>query len=170
MIPGYENPKRAGLAAAEAETAWGWVQVWASDAGVVAVEWPQDQPRGTRQPGATPAARRLAQQGAKEIAAYLAGKRREFTVPVDWDQLRGFTRQVLQACATIPWGQTASYADLARAVGSPRAARAVGQALGRNPAPLLVPCHRVIASGGGLGGFGGGLPMKQRLLELEQKR
>jgi methylated-DNA-[protein]-cysteine S-methyltransferase len=86
---------------------------------------------------------------------------------VDWSAVGGFTRQVLEACATVPFGQTVSYGDLARAVGSPRAARAVGQALGRNRMPLIVPCHRVLAAGGGLGGFGGGLEMKQRLLKLE---
>jgi methylated-DNA-[protein]-cysteine S-methyltransferase len=104
-----------------------------------------------------------------ELAEYLAGARREFSVPVDWDAVSGFTRRVLEACARVPFGETVSYGELARAVGSPRAARAVGQALGRNQAPMIVPCHRVLAAGGKLGGFGGGLERKRWLLELEGK-
>ena len=78
-----------------------------------------------------------------------------------------FQRAVWQALASIPRGQTISYAELARRVGRPGAARAVGQAVGANPVPILLPCHRVIASDGGLGGFGGGLPMKKTLLRAE---
>jgi len=74
---------------------------------------------------------------------------------------------VWDACARVPYGTTASYADLARAVRSPRAARAVGQALGANPLPILIPCHRILASDGSLGGYGGGLAMKRGLLALE---
>jgi len=78
-----------------------------------------------------------------------------------------FQRAVWQALAAIPRGTTISYAELARRVGRPGAARAVGQAMGANPVPILLPCHRVVASGGGLGGFGGGLPMKRALLRAE---
>ena len=69
--------------------------------------------------------------------------------------------------AAIPYGETVSYAEIARRVGRPRAYRAVGAANGRNPIPIIIPCHRVVASDGGLGGYGGGLPLKRRLLELE---
>ena len=170
MKTGKIRTAQPGLAVAEGRTKWGWMRVWASDRGVVAVEGPTPTRGETppHQPLAGPA-RERAQQGLAEVTEYLAGKRREFTVPVDWSGVTGFTRQVLEACASVPFGQQVSYGELARAVGSPRAARAAGQALGRNRAPLIVPCHRVIATGGGLGGFGGGLEMKQRLLELERK-
>jgi len=102
-----------------------------------------------------------------EIHAYLRGKLREFTVPVD---LRGteFQRDVWNAIARIPYGQTISYGELAAAIKRPKATRAVGQATGANPVPIIIPCHRVIGSSGGLIGFGGGLPLKERLLGLER--
>jgi methylated-DNA-[protein]-cysteine S-methyltransferase len=136
---------------------------------VVAVEWPTAERGGPPAPEAGPEeAARVARQALAEVTEYLAGERREFSVPVDWTVVRGFTRQVLEACAQVPFGRTVSYGELAGAVGCPRGARAVGQALGRNPAPMIVPCHRVLAAGGRLGGFGGGLERKQRLLELER--
>lgn len=85
-----------------------------------------------------------------------------------WDRVPPFHRQVYQALLRVPPGQTVSYKDLAVAAGRPNGARAVGQAMARNPWPLLVPCHRVLATGGGLGGYGGGLPLKQRLLTHEK--
>jgi methylated-DNA-[protein]-cysteine S-methyltransferase len=110
----------------------------------------------------------MARRALKEITEYLGGERREFATPVDWRGWPAFTRQVLETCARVPYGTTVSYGELARRVGSPRAARAVGQALGRNPVPLIVPCHRVVRADGGLGGFGGGPALKGRLLELEK--
>jgi methylated-DNA-[protein]-cysteine S-methyltransferase len=86
---------------------------------------------------------------------------------VDLDGLPPFQRKVLLAERRVPYGRTITYGALAAKVGRPRAARAVGQALAHNPVPLVVPCHRVIAAGGGLGGFGGGLALKRRLLALE---
>ena len=102
-----------------------------------------------------------------ELEEYLAGVRREFTVDLD---LRGtpFQLAVWHALAEIPYGQTCSYADIARAAGSPRAFRAVGRANGANPVPIIIPCHRVIASDGSIGGYGGGLEAKRRLLAFEQ--
>ncbi len=102
-----------------------------------------------------------------ELHAYLQGKLRAFTVPVD---LRGtdFQCDVWSAIASIPFGQTTSYGELAQSIGRPKATRAVGQATGANPVPIIIPCHRVIGSSGGLIGFGGGLPLKERLLGLER--
>ena len=102
----------------------------------------------------------------QQIREYLGGKRRVFELSLD---LRGteFQRRVWQALLEIPYGQTRSYAEQARAVGAPAAMRAVGTANGSNPCAIVVPCHRVIASGGKLGGYGGGLPLKRRLLALE---
>lgn len=105
------------------------------------------------------------------IAAMLEGEPDDFRdVPVALDHVGPFTKRVLLACRKIGWGQTASYAELARTAGSPGAARAVGQAMAGNRTPLVVPCHRVVASGGRLGGFSApqGLKLKQWLLDLEQ--
>jgi len=88
-------------------------------------------------------------------------------VAIDWEGLPPFHRRVLEATRAIPRGQVRSYADLARLVGRPGAARAVGQAMARNPLAIVVPCHRVVASDGTLGGYGGGLELKRRLLALE---
>ena len=108
----------------------------------------------------------LARQALAEIAEYLGGRRRQFTVPLD---LAGtpFQLQVWKALRRIPYGQTRSYGEIARAIGRPRAARAVGMANHSNPVAIIVPCHRVIAGDGSLGGYAGGLKLKASLLRLE---
>ena len=105
----------------------------------------------------------------RQVKQYLAGKRRTFELPISLPGRGAFERAVYAATKRIPYGKTASYAWLAGKVGRPRAARAVGRAMARNPVPLLVPCHRVVASDGGLCGFTseGGLGLKQALLDLE---
>lgn len=102
----------------------------------------------------------------RQLREYLAGRRRVFDLPLD---LRGspFQLSVWEQVAAIPYGCTASYGDIAHLLGNPGASRAVGAANGANPVPLIVPCHRVVGSDGSLTGFGGGLPIKQRLLALE---
>lgn len=100
-----------------------------------------------------------------ELERYFAGERTEFDVPID-PKGTAFQRQVWDALRRIPYGETRTYADVAQDIGRPRAARAVGQAVGSNPLGIVVPCHRVVASNG-LGGFGGGLDLKRRLLQLE---
>jgi O-6-methylguanine DNA methyltransferase len=109
---------------------------------------------------------RQLQAYASELEEYFAGKRREFTFPLD---LRGtdFQQSCWRALLAIPYGETRTYADIARAVGKPTAFRAVGMANNRNPIAIVVPCHRVIASDGTLCGYGGGLDIKRKLLELE---
>jgi methylated-DNA-[protein]-cysteine S-methyltransferase len=102
-----------------------------------------------------------------ELDEYFAGRRRDFTVPVDLQLAQGFGRRVLEATARIPFGRTASYADVAARAGSPRGSRAAGNALGANPIPIVVPCHRILRSGGALGGYTGGLDRKRRLLAIE---
>ncbi|MFE1173799.1 methylated-DNA--[protein]-cysteine S-methyltransferase [Streptomyces sp. NPDC058773] len=103
-----------------------------------------------------------------ELTAYFAGELRSFTVPLDWSLSSGFPARVLQALADgVPHGSVVGYQDLADRVGEPGAARAVGAAMGSNPLPVVVPCHRVVASDGGIGGFGGGLETKRLLLALE---
>ncbi len=103
----------------------------------------------------------------RELNEYFAGGRREFTIPLD---LRGTDFQLAcwQALLEIPYGETRSYGDIARAIGHPQAFRAVGMSNNRNPVAIVVPCHRVIASGGSLCGYGGGLDIKRKLLDLEQ--
>jgi O-6-methylguanine DNA methyltransferase len=106
------------------------------------------------------------QRATKQLREYLAGKRREFELALD---LRGteFQRDVWRALCAIPYGETISYAEQARRVGRPSAPRAVGAANGANPIAIIVPCHRVVNADGKLGGYGGGLPLKKRLLALE---
>ena len=103
----------------------------------------------------------------RELDEYFAGDRRDFDVPVDWQLSAGFVRKVLRATARIPFGETRSYGQMATSAGSPRAFRAAGSALGANPIPIVVPCHRVLRTGGALGGYAGGLERKRLLLELE---
>jgi methylated-DNA-[protein]-cysteine S-methyltransferase len=103
----------------------------------------------------------------RELDEYFAGTRRSFDLAIDWSLTAGFVRKVLRRTARIPFGETRSYGEVAASAGSPRAFRAAGSALGANPIPIVVPCHRVLRSGGALGGYGGGLDLKRRLLEIE---
>jgi methylated-DNA-[protein]-cysteine S-methyltransferase len=103
----------------------------------------------------------------RELDQYFAGTLRDFEVPIDWSLTGEFARKVLRRTARIPYGSVASYGDVAFEVGTPRGARAVGNALGSNPIPVVVPCHRVVRTGGAIGGYGGGLHRKRWLLELE---
>ncbi|MHB1539008.1 MAG: methylated-DNA--[protein]-cysteine S-methyltransferase [Solirubrobacteraceae bacterium] len=106
---------------------------------------------------------------ARELDEFFARTRRRFDVPLDLRLASGFRRKVVSLLSQIDYGQTCSYAELAAAAGSPRAMRAVGSACATNPLPLLLPCHRVLRSDGGLGGYGGGLEAKRMLLELESE-
>ena len=103
----------------------------------------------------------------RELDEYFAGRRTEFETPIDWSHLAGFTRKVLRATAGIGFGETSTYAGVASRAGSPRAMRAAGNALGANPMPVIVPCHRVLRTGGALGGYTGGIERKEYLLRLE---
>lgn len=107
------------------------------------------------------------EQLVRELDEYFEGGRREFAFPIDWRLSSGFGLEVLRFANSIPYGQTRTYSEVAEGVGRPKANRAAGSALGANPIPLIVPCHRVLRVGGALGGYAGGLPMKQALLELE---
>jgi methylated-DNA-[protein]-cysteine S-methyltransferase len=120
--------------------------------------------RGSRSP-ASAAERHV----ARELEEYAQGQRRTFSFAISPDG-SAFDHGVWKHVAAIPYGATRTYGEIARALGRPGAARAVGAANGRNPVPLVIPCHRVVAAGGGLGGYGGGLDLKRRLLSLEQRR
>jgi methylated-DNA-[protein]-cysteine S-methyltransferase len=103
----------------------------------------------------------------RELDRYFTGALREFDLELDWSLVGPFARRVLRRTARIPYGSLASYGDVALGIGVPRGARAVGNALGSNPIPVVVPCHRVVRTGGALGGYGGGVPRKRWLLDLE---
>jgi methylated-DNA-[protein]-cysteine S-methyltransferase len=113
------------------------------------------------------AAPRRLDEPRRELDQYFAGRRSSFEIPLDWQLTHGFGRRVLQATAQIPYGSVSSYRGVATDAGSPRAFRAAGTALGHNPLPIIVPCHRVLHSGGGLGGYTGGLARKRVLLTVE---
>ena len=103
----------------------------------------------------------------RELDEYFEGRRRTFDLALDWRLVRGFAAQVLRATARVPFGDVTTYQAVATAAGSPRAYRAAGNALGSNPIPIVVPCHRVVHSGGGLGGYTGGMIRKEFLLAHE---
>jgi len=117
-------------------------------------------PRILRAPDRTDGVRR-------QLDEYFGRRRHEFDVPIDWRLVRGFAENVLRATARIPFGGTSTYRGVATEAGSPNAYRAAGNALNTNPIPIVVPCHRVLHSGGGLGGYAGGLDRKRYLLTLE---
>lgn len=154
------------------ETGIGWIGVAFSERGLAGLQLP----RATRAqtlanlqsdfPKATVVAD-VPMEIARELSEYAEGKRRQFTLPLDWSTIKPFQRTVLQVADRIPFGETRTYAWIAREIGKPRAARAVGRALATNPIPIILPCHRVLGSDGGLHGYGGGLPLKRKLLELE---
>ncbi|MGW4881122.1 methylated-DNA--[protein]-cysteine S-methyltransferase [Streptomyces sp. NPDC004262] len=107
-------------------------------------------------------------EAIRQLRAYFAGDRHDFELPLDWSLISGFNRQVLRELAAgVPYGSVVGYGDLAGRVGQPGGAQAVGTAMGANPLPVVVPCHRVVESDGGIGGFGGGLETKRKLLALE---
>lgn len=103
----------------------------------------------------------------RQLGEYLRGERDRFDLPVDLSAVSEFDRKVLEAARRLSFGQVVPYAELARRIGRPKAARAVGGALGRNPVAIVVPCHRVVRKDGGLGGYGGGVEWKERLLAIE---
>jgi methylated-DNA-[protein]-cysteine S-methyltransferase len=118
------------------------------------------------EPGWTESMHGAVAAAVAQLREYFSGQRTEFDLPLA-PEGTAFQRRVWKYLQSIPYGETISYAELAKRVGNPKAARAVGSANGRNQIPIVIPCHRVIAADGTLGGFGGGLTVKQRLLDLE---
>ena len=149
------------------ESPVGKLTLVASDVGLAAILWESDDGRRVpltleeEAPG-----HRVLLEAERQLAEYFSGRRRAFTVQLDVVGTP-FQKKVWQALLTIPFGETRSYAEIARQIGSPRAVRAVGAANGRNPLSIVAPCHRVIGSSGKLTGFAGGLETKARLLALE---
>lgn len=146
----------------------GALRLVATDTALVAVLW-ADEPAGrvpvdARETGTD---NPILREARRQLQDYFAGQRRTFDLPLDF---RGtaFQRRVWSALLTIPYGETRSYGEIARAIGSPDASRAVGAANGRNPISIIAPCHRVIGQNGSLTGFGGGIENKAFLLDLER--
>ncbi len=158
-------------------TSWGWMGIAASPLGVVRIVLPQASraraereliPLGVRdQASGDRNITDILDVARTQILEFLAGRRRELDCPLDLSQGTPFQRKVWRAALRIPYGRVRSYKWIAVRVGGGRYARAVGLALGANPVPILVPCHRVVAQDGSLGGFSCGLPAKRRLLTLE---
>jgi methylated-DNA-[protein]-cysteine S-methyltransferase len=159
---GHDWPDRARGARLSVNTPLGRLLLVGDEAALTHVHLPGSTRLGST-PGAAPWPLRAA---ATQLEEYFSGKRRTFQLPLE---PRGtpFQRSVWRALGAIPYGETITYGELATRVGRPKAFRAVGQANGANPLPIVCPCHRVIAAGGRLGGYGGGLWMKRRLLALE---
>lgn len=153
-------------------TGWGYAAAAWSDKGLWELTFPQPSAEaalaalkeGAAAAGDSPWAALL----ADELGRYFAGERLAFTVPVDWGGYTPFQAAVLKYTAGIAYGAVDTYGRVAAAIGSPRAARAVGGALHINRTPIVVPCHRVVGADGGMVGFGGGLPRKEALLNLEK--
>jgi methylated-DNA-[protein]-cysteine S-methyltransferase len=134
----------------------------ASASGIRAIEFDPQPPSECQRNDRNP----LLLEAARQLQVYFAGQLREFQLPLDV-QGTDFQKRVWGQVAAIPYGETRSYLQIAQALGSPGAVRAVGAANGANPVPIVVPCHRVIGANGKLVGYGGGLALKRRLLELE---
>jgi len=157
------------------QTNQGWMGILTSKDGILAATLPQT----TRQQAFDLLGEKVKQADfspdklsslTQRFQDYYSGKKIEFPDALDFSGATEFQKQVWQAARQIPHGETRSYGWIAKQIGKPRAARAVGQALGKNPFLIVVPCHRVIAGDGTLGGFGCGLPAKQKLLKLEKTK
>ncbi len=155
------------------DTAFGWLAVAVSDAGLVALSWPAESPAAAAATLGLPNPHEIAPgslwgEVAHKLQAYFQGQRVAFAEePIDWRGLTPLRQRIWQAVRAIPWGTTRSYGEIAAAVGVPRAARAVGGAMAANRLPIIIPCHRVLGSDGRLVGFAGGLETKARLLAME---
>ena len=154
--------RQAGEADREAEALLDRLAVSASPKGVSLIRL------GEQAPGESRAARSFIERAREELHDYLRGQRVYFSVPVDLHDAPEFQAKVLRAAGNIPFGQARPYAWVAKRIGLPGAVRAVGTALGKNPVPLIVPCHRVLKSDGGVGGYIFGTRLKGRLLEIER--
>ena len=150
------------------QTAWGLIRITASEKGVTSIDLSPSDPSARQQPAeAGGAAASIVEEARAQLVAYIAGTRREFSSSVDYSAGTPFQRKVWKAITRIPYGRVRSYQWVAMRVGGKQYARAVGMALGANPVPIVVPCHRIISHDGSLGGFSCGLPLKRRLLSLE---
>ena len=168
-IPG--TPRRASLIF---KSRWGWMGLAEAANGIARIVLPKASKHivvselraGTQELRHTAYSSRL-RAAQKQLTEYLAGMRTSFNLPLDLSEGTDFQRRVWKALQTVPFGQLRSYQALAARVGGKQYARAVGNAVGANPLPIVIPCHRIVMRNSSLGGFSGGLPTKQRLLALE---
>jgi methylated-DNA-[protein]-cysteine S-methyltransferase len=171
-----DRVSREGLADvsyAPVESPFGTLLLAASRRGLLRLAFPEESPDAVLERIARGFSPRIVEAAApldavrRELDEYFAGRRRAFEAPLDWSLMGPFGRRVLKVTREIPFGGVLTYAQVAAEAGSPRGFRAAGNALGANPIPIVIPCHRVLRSGGSLGGYGGGLDRKRFLLELE---
>jgi methylated-DNA-[protein]-cysteine S-methyltransferase len=161
------------IAYAEIDSPFGPMLVAGTEQGIVRVALPHERPddvleelSATVSPRVLEAPGRL-DEARRQLDAYFEGRLDRFSVALDWRLIHGFQTKVLRATAAIPYGETRSYREVAEEAGNPRAYRAAGTALGHNPLPPIVPCHRVIQASGEIGNYGGGPELKEALLRLE---
>jgi methylated-DNA-[protein]-cysteine S-methyltransferase len=163
----------ADISYAPVDSPFGTLHAATTKRGLVRIAFPEESVESVLERLAQSLSPRIVQAPAsldllkRELEEYFAGRRHEFGIPLDWSLTGPFGRRVLEMTAAIPYGGHLSYAEVAAEAGSPRGARAAGNALGSNPIPIVIPCHRVLRSGGVLGGYGGGPDRKRWLLELE---
>lgn len=163
------------VAYGQADSPFGPLTVAATDRGLVLLAYPElavddvlDRLAREVSPRVLELPRRI-EPIRRQLDEYFEGRRRAFDQPVDWRLVRGgFFEAILRATAEIDYGQTVSYREIAERAGNVKAVRAAGNGLGSNPVPIVVPCHRVVATGGGLGGYTGGVERKRKLLDLER--
>jgi methylated-DNA-[protein]-cysteine S-methyltransferase len=174
-----ESAAETGLldvAYTSADSPFGTLLLAGTPRGLVRVGLPNQDPDGLLEELAAKVSPRVLEAPARldearrELDRYFAGELRSFALPLDWSLSHGFRQQVLAGIAAIPYGETRTYTEMATGAGNPRAVRAAGSACGSNPIPLVVPCHRVLRVSGALGGYAGGLEMKESLLDFEARR
>jgi methylated-DNA-[protein]-cysteine S-methyltransferase len=151
-----------GLVWGRVESPLGVLHIGVSPVGLARITFPSE----AREHGALGASDTIVAV-QRELEEYFAGERRQFTLPLDLGVARGFRLRALEAMGRVPYGETVTYAELAARAGNRRAARAAGHACATNPIPIVLPCHRILGSDGGLHGYGGGLHLKEQLLRLE---
>jgi methylated-DNA-[protein]-cysteine S-methyltransferase len=163
------------IAYAPVDSPFGTLVAAATDRGLVRLTFPEERTDAVLERLAARVSSRILESPRRldpvrrELDEYFAGIRRRFEVPIDWSLVGPFARRVLGAAAAIPYGSVLTYTQVAGQAGSPRGSRAAGNALGSNPIPIVVPCHRVLRLGGALGGYAGGLERKRWLLDLESR-
>jgi methylated-DNA-[protein]-cysteine S-methyltransferase len=164
---------RLYVAYATADTPVGPLLVATTPRGLVRAAYPRERPDDVLAELARDVSPRVLESPReldpvrRELDEYFEGRRRGFDLAIDWRLSHGFRCEALKALVGVRYGATITYSELAQRAGSPRAHRAAGSACGSNPIPIVVPCHRVVRAGGGLGGYGGGVEVKEYLLELE---
>lgn len=146
----------------------GNLKITASDKGITSLEFVKRTMTGNDRHGVHDTSSAMLNKTVRELGLYAQGRLKKFSVPVDLSCISGITKLVLKKIQKIPYGKTINYKQLASSIGNGNASRAVGNSLGKNPVPIIIPCHRVIKSDGSLGGYSSGIAMKKKLLGIEK--